>query len=77
VSILDQAPPALFEGFLRRGDFSRWIRDVFGDYPLAMELQTLEERHRAGASADTVPDIAAAIRARYELVGDADRLEVA
>jgi hypothetical protein len=30
----------------------------------------LEERHRAGVSADTVPEIVAAIRGRYDLVQD-------
>jgi hypothetical protein len=72
VSILEHAPVAFLEGYLRRGDFSRWIGDVFGDYPLAAELRALEERHRAGASADTVPEIVAAIRGRYDLVRDED-----
>jgi hydroxymethylpyrimidine pyrophosphatase-like HAD family hydrolase len=67
VNVLEQAPAASLEGHLRRGDFSRWIADVFGDYPLAAELRKVEERHRAGASADTVHDIAAAIRARYDV----------
>jgi hypothetical protein len=70
VSILEHAPFSILEGFLRRGDFSRWIGDVFGDYPLAVELRALEERHRARASADTVPEVVAAIRARYDLVPD-------
>jgi hypothetical protein len=60
------------DGYLRRGDFSRWIGDVFGDYPLAAELRALEERHRAGVPADTVPEIVAAIRGRYDLVQDED-----
>jgi hydroxymethylpyrimidine pyrophosphatase-like HAD family hydrolase len=72
VSILEHASGAYLEGHLRRGDFSRWIGDVFGDYPLAAELRSLEERHRAGASADTVPEIVAAIRGRYDLVPGED-----
>jgi hydroxymethylpyrimidine pyrophosphatase-like HAD family hydrolase len=68
VAILEHAPVAFLEGYLRRGDFSRWIGDVFGDYPLAAELRALEDRHRGGASADTVPEIVAAIRGRYDLV---------
>jgi hypothetical protein len=52
---------------LRRGDFSRWIADVFGDHPLAAELRLLEDRHRASVTAATVPEIAAAIRRRYDL----------
>jgi hypothetical protein len=68
VSILEHAPVAFLDGYLRRGDFSRWIGDVFGDYPLAAELRALEDRHRGGPSADTVPEIVAAIRGRYDLV---------
>ena len=70
VSILEHAPVTLLEGHVRRGDFSRWIGDVFGDYPLATELRALEERHRAGVSPDTLPEIVAAIRGRYDLVRD-------
>jgi hydroxymethylpyrimidine pyrophosphatase-like HAD family hydrolase len=70
IAIVERAPVTLMEGYLRRGDFSRWLGDVFGDYPLAAELRVLEERHRAGVSADTVPEIVAAIRGRYDLVQD-------
>jgi hypothetical protein len=68
VGILERAPVTVLDGYLRRGDFSRWIGDVFGDYPLAAELRALEERHRAAVSVDTMPEIVAAIRARYDLV---------
>ena len=41
------------------------------DYdPLAGEVRTLEDRHRSEASVDTVPEIVAAIRARYDVVED-------
>jgi hypothetical protein len=72
VSILERAPLPSLEGYLRRGDFSRWIRDIFGDYPLAAELRILEQRFRAGVTAETVSEIAAAIRARYDLVDETD-----
>jgi len=68
VSMLERAPVTLVEGYLRRGDFSRWIGEVFGDYSLAAELRALEERHRAAVSPDTVPEIVAAIRGRYDVV---------
>jgi hypothetical protein len=74
VNVLDQAPAASVEGHLRRGDFSRWIADVFGDYPLASELRTLEERHRAGAAAATVDEVAGAIRARYDVAEESVEL---
>ena len=74
VSILERSPVTLLEGYVRRGDFSRWIGDVFGDYPLAAELRALEERHRAGVSPDTLPEIVGAIRGRYDLVHDEQAL---
>jgi hypothetical protein len=36
---LGQVPQRALEGFLRRGDFSRWIGEVFGDHALASDLQ--------------------------------------
>jgi len=73
VEILERTPAAHLEGYLRRGDFSRWVADVFGDYPLAQELRTLEERHGTGAQQDTIPEIVSAIRGRYDLVDDDGR----
>ena len=63
------APPPL-DGYLRRGDFSRWIRDVFGDHALADELRHLEDRHRASPRAETIAEIIAAVRGRYDLTDD-------
>ena len=67
VSVLVASPSAALDGHLRRGDFSRWIRDVFGDRALATELDTLESRYRSEGDADAVPDIVNAVRSRYEL----------
>ena len=53
--------------FIVRGDFSRWVRDVFGDYPLAADLERLEASHRRAATPDTLAEIARTVRARYEL----------
>lgn len=55
------------DGYLRRGDFSRWIADVFGDYVLAAELRNLEAAHRLAPAAETPPAVVHAIEARYEL----------
>jgi hydroxymethylpyrimidine pyrophosphatase-like HAD family hydrolase len=56
--------------FVDRGDFSRWIRDVFGDHALAAELRVIESRHRGKADGDTIADLIDAIRARYDLRDD-------
>ncbi len=66
VTALDELPPAAVEGHLRRSDFSRWIADTFGDYPLARTVTELEEGHRAGRP-DVIAGIAQAVRARYDL----------
>ena len=65
VHVLEESPDTAWEGHLRRGDFSRWIEDVFGDYPLAATLRSLEQEHRAGSDATTWA-VAQAVRARYD-----------
>jgi hypothetical protein len=70
VDVLEHARPGVLDPFIRRGDFSRWIGDVFGDYALAEELRRQEHRYRGGLDADTVPEMAGAVRARYDLTDD-------
>jgi hypothetical protein len=71
VDALEHASPGACDGYLRRGDFSRWMAEVFGDYVLADELRDHEHRYRAGLDADeTLPEIVGAIRARYDLTED-------
>ena len=67
VAELERTPPRLLAEYLVRGDFSRWIADVFGDHALADELRTLEQRYRSGVREDTLPAIASAVRGRYDL----------
>jgi hypothetical protein len=69
VAQLESSPLAVMDGHMARGDFSRWIGDVFGDRALAKELKNLENRHRDGR-AETITEVAHAIRARYDLVDD-------
>lgn len=66
---LEHSDAASLTGYLRRGDFSRWIRDVFGDHALAADLAAYEARSRAGAG-ELLPDILNAVRARYDLTFD-------
>jgi hypothetical protein len=70
VSELENTPPSLLAGYITRGDFSRWIGDVFGDRALAGELQAIEQRHREGSSEETLPEMASAVRGRYDLAED-------
>ena len=67
VSILDDSGPGQLEPYLRRGDFSRWVEEVFGDYPLASRLRTLEAAHAAGQPLDAIHEIVEAVRSRYDL----------
>jgi hypothetical protein len=48
VSSLTNSSPSVVEGHIYRGDFSRWIADVFGDYFLASEIRKLEQRYHHG-----------------------------
>ena len=70
VTIVEHATHAAFHGHLRRGDFSRWIGDVFGDHALASDLRSHEERYRRGNDPEILPEVVAAIRGRYDLTDD-------
>ena len=67
VSVLENTPASSLDSYIVRGDFSRWIADVFGDRALADDLRALEERHRAGSRRETLPEIVNAVRGRYDL----------
>ena len=67
VAMLERAPSSRLDGYVVRGDFSRWIGDVFGDRALADQLRALEDRHRQGARAETFGEMAEAVRGRYDL----------
>jgi hydroxymethylpyrimidine pyrophosphatase-like HAD family hydrolase len=70
VSELEHTRSNLLAGYIVRGDFSRWIGDVFGDRALAGELRALEQEYRAGAREEIVAEIASAVRGRYDLAED-------
>ena len=71
VAILESHNVTQVEGYLRHGDFSRWISDVFGDHALAREVQSHERRHEIRQEA--LDQIVAAIRSRYDLTDDSSR----
>ena len=73
VDVLEDTSPASLAGYVRRGDFSRWIADVFGDNALADELRVEEQRFRTSMDSDVVPEIIGAIRGRYDLTEEETR----
>jgi hypothetical protein len=70
VDRVEHSTSAALDGYLRRGDFSRWMGDVFGDHALASELRMHEGRYTRGDDLDIVPELVAAIRGRYDLTDD-------
>ena len=60
-------PVEQLEAFLRRGDFSRWIADVFGDNALAAEVDAIEDQYRLGRVSDVADAIVHAVESRYDL----------
>ena len=70
VTILEAHPARAMKAYLQRGDFSRWIADVFGDRALAAEIREQEARYVTGVDGDTIPEIVSAIRGRYDLTSD-------
>jgi hydroxymethylpyrimidine pyrophosphatase-like HAD family hydrolase len=68
VDVLGTTPMSWLKGHLYRHDFSRWIADVFGDYPLAETIRAMEDDFRRGERPDTVEGMAQAVRSRYEFV---------
>lgn len=70
VTHVEHTPWPQLEGHVHRGDFSRWIKDVFGDHALAADLRFIEAQHRGAPAAETVAAIADAVRGRYELLDE-------
>jgi hydroxymethylpyrimidine pyrophosphatase-like HAD family hydrolase len=76
VMVLETLDVTQADGYLRRGDFSRWIADVFGDRALARELQKHEREYVHLRAEDAVAQIAAAVTSRYELTAEPDTVVV-
>ena len=68
VHAVETSVEPVLAGHLLRGDFSRWVEDVFGDYPLAVELRRLETRYRAGTLGEPAAALGQTIRSRYEFL---------
>ena len=72
VSGVEQLDATGSGGYLRRGDFSRWISDVFGDHALARELQGYERRYAKEKYQEAVEQVVSAISSRYDLTDSTD-----
>ena len=69
VAGVEQLPLSSIEGHLKRRDFSRWLSEVFGDYPLAATVAQIEDDHRAGRAGEVAARLSQAVRSRYEFLG--------
>jgi hydroxymethylpyrimidine pyrophosphatase-like HAD family hydrolase len=63
--VVATSPDAVLVHHAGRGDFSRWVRDVFADEDLARQLGKIESRWRRGELSDLRRAIVALITARY------------
>lgn len=63
--VVATAPEELLAHHAERGDFSRWVRDVFADTELARQLGKAERRWRRGELPDLREAIDALITVRY------------
>jgi hypothetical protein len=68
VAVLEHAGPGIFDGHIRRHDFSRWIADVFGDYPLAAQVRAVESAYGVDSRVDVSGKLSETIRSRYEFM---------
>jgi hydroxymethylpyrimidine pyrophosphatase-like HAD family hydrolase len=74
VAVLEHAGPEIFDGHLRRHDFSRWIAEVFGDYPLAAQVRAAESAYSADSRVDVRGKLSEIVRSRYEFTAHARQI---
>ncbi|MGB2677568.1 MAG: HAD hydrolase family protein [Candidatus Acidiferrum sp.] len=70
VLLLPNTPTTSLDGHVRRGDFSRWIADVFHDHRLASDVRKVEQRYRLGHLDDVRQSLARLIQDRYKFSHD-------
>jgi hypothetical protein len=66
LALLGFVPPGVLTGHAQRGDFSRWIAEVFHDHALASEIRKIEQRFRLGHIHDLTESIAKLVQERYD-----------
>lgn len=67
VSFLQSAPVKSVGEHARRGDFSRWIANVFHDNRLASDVRKIEQRYRLAHLDDVRQPMATLVQERYGL----------
>jgi hypothetical protein len=67
VEALGQAEAPALAGYLERGDFSRWIDHVFGDYNLAAQIERLEKQNGSRMNGAVRNEIIRLIEERYSI----------
>jgi hydroxymethylpyrimidine pyrophosphatase-like HAD family hydrolase len=70
---LSVLPADAIAGHMRRRDFSRWLRGVFRDGPLAGRIQAIEGRVGPDEAQELAEEIVQCIRARYDVSGHGSR----
>ena len=63
--VVERVDPGVLDWHARRGDFSRWVRDVFSDEELGRQLRKAESRWARGELAGLAQSLARPIQARY------------
>ncbi len=64
--LLEIISPDVQAGHACRGDFSRWIAEVFHDHALASEIRKVEQRFRLGHINNLAKSIVKLVQERYE-----------
>jgi len=70
VFLLGSMPASCLGEHARRGDFSRWIGNVFHDHRLASDVRKIEQQHCLGYLDDVRESIASLIQERYSFLPD-------
>jgi len=64
-ALLRYCPASSAGDHAQRGDFSRWVGDVFQDHSLASDIRKVEQRYRLSRLDDVRQPIALLILERY------------
>jgi len=67
ISGLLNCGPEVLSQHAHRGDFSRWVADVFRDHFLASDIRKVEQRYRLGHVHDLSDSLVKLIQERYEV----------